>query len=396
MTAQSEIDSLLRHAASSGDVPGVVAMAASDRGVIYEGTFGQRDLATGVAMTKDTVFRIASMTKAVTCVAAMQLVEEGLIELDAPLSALGTRISATLTAPQVLEGFDAEGRPRLRPAKRPITLRHLLSHTAGFVYAIWNADIQRYVNAMNLPSTTSAKRGSLDQPLLFDPGERWEYGINIDWTGHIVEALRGASLDAILRERIFTPLGMTDTCYVPSDEQCTRLVGIAQREADGSLKPLSVNKPTVPEIFLGGAGLHSTAGDYLRFVRMLLAGGALEGSRILRPETVALMHGNHTGDLPAGVLKTAMPVRSNDVDLFPGRVTRWSLGHMLNVDGGANGRAPGSVNWGGVFNSYYWIDPVRRVTGVMMTQVQPFADARVLATLGGFERAVYEATVVGK
>ena len=156
MTVQTEIDSLLHHAASSGDVPGVVAMAASDRGLIYEGAFGQRDLATGVAMTQDTVFRIASMTKAVTCVAAMQLVEENLIGLDAPLSSLGATIDRTLTAPQVLEGFDADGRPRLRPAKRPITLRHLLSHTAGFVYAAWNADIQRYMTAMNLPSTTSA------------------------------------------------------------------------------------------------------------------------------------------------------------------------------------------------------------------------------------------------
>lgn len=391
MTVRPEIDALLRHAASAGDVPGVVAMAATDRGVLYEGAFGQRDLASGVAMTANTVFRIASMTKAVTCVAAMQLVEEGLIGLDAPLTALGTRISATLTAPQVLEGFDAAGRPLLRAAKRPITLRHLMSHTAGFVYAAWNADIQRYVKAVNMPSTTSAKRGSLDQPLLFDPGERWEYGINIDWVGHIVEALRGVSLDVVLRERIFTPLQMTDTCYIPSDEQVARLAGIAQRQADGSLKALATNKPTTPEIFMGGAGLHSTAGDYLRFVRMLLGGGALEGVRLLRPDTVALMHGNHTGDLPAGVLKTAMPARSNDVDLFPGRLTRWSLGHMLNVDGSANGRAAGSVNWGGIFNSYYWIDPVRRITGVMLTQVQPFADARVLATLGAFERAVYAA-----
>jgi methyl acetate hydrolase len=390
MTAQPEIDALLRHAASNGDVPGVVAMAATDRGVLYEGAFGQRDLASGVPMTTDTLFRIASMTKAVTCVAAMQLVEEGLIALDAPLSALGAKIDATLTAPQVLEGFDAEGRPRLRPAKRPLTLRHLMSHTAGFVYAAWNTDIQRYVKATNMPSTTSAKHGSLNQPLLFDPGERWEYGINIDWVGHIVEALRGDSLDVVLRERIFTPLNMTDTGYVPSDEQYARLAGLAQRQADGSLKPLVVNKPAVPEIFMGGAGLLSTAGDYLRFVRMLLAGGTLEDVRLLRPDTVALMHGNHTGDLPAGVLKTAMPLRSNDVDLFPGRLTRWSLGHMLNVDGSANGRAAGSVNWGGIFNSYYWIDPVRRVTGVMLTQVQPFADARVLATLGGFERAVYQ------
>jgi methyl acetate hydrolase len=391
MPSLAAIDDLLRRAAENHDVPGVVAMAAADRGVIYEGAFGQRDLGTGTGMTLDTVFRIASMTKAVTCVAALQLVEDGLIELDASLATLGSAIDPALGTPQVLEGFDAEGRPLLRPARRPITLRHLLSHTAGFVYAIWNADIQRYVKVMNLPSSTSAKRASLNQPLLFDPGERWEYGINIDWAGRVVEALRGATLDVVLRERIFDPLHMPDTNYVPSDGQCARLAGIAQREADGSLKPLTTNKPGVPETFMGGAGLHSTAGDYLRFVRMLLAGGTLDGVRILRPGTVALMHGNHTGDLPAGVLKTAMPLRSNDVDLFPGRQTRWSLGHMLNVDGGANGRAAGSVNWGGIFNSYYWIDPVRRVTGVMMTQLQPFADARVLATLGGFERAVYEA-----
>jgi len=175
-TPLGRIDAVLRAATDAKDVPGLVAMAATDKDVLYEGVFGTRDLAKGEAMTRDSVFRIASMTKAVTSTAAMQLVEQGRLKLEEPVP----NIDAALGAPQVLEGFDASGAPKLRPAKRPITLRHLLTHTAGFCYEVWDAEMVRYVKATGMPSTPTGKLASIRMPLVFDPGERWEYGVNLD------------------------------------------------------------------------------------------------------------------------------------------------------------------------------------------------------------------------
>ncbi len=290
------IDRALRQAVAAGDVPGVVAVAADAQGVVYEGAFGLRHLEDGPAMTLDTVFWIASMTKAVTSVAALQLVERGLLELDAPIGAL----LPGLAAPQVLEGFDAEGAPRLRPARRPITLRHLLTHTAGFGYDIWNAEINRYMAATGLPPTGTGRLAALAAPLLFDPGERWNYGINTDWVGRAVEAASGRSLDVYFRERIFGPLGMTETGHVLRPEQRTRRAAMHQRVADGGLAPVAFALPEAPEFFSGSGGLHSTAGDYLRFARMILGRGRLDGAELLRPETVDLMATNQIGPLTVG------------------------------------------------------------------------------------------------
>jgi CubicO group peptidase (beta-lactamase class C family) len=383
----ARIDAVLRHAVDAGEVPGVVGMAATDRGVRYEGALGARAHGAAGPMTLDTVFRIASMTKAVTCVAAMQLVEQGKLALDEPVPP----IDVALSAPQVLEGFGADGAPRLRPARRPITLRHLMTHTAGFSYEAWNANTARYVPSTGTPPTATGKVAALRLPLAFDPGDRWEYGINIDWVGRIVEAVDGRRLDACLRERIFDPLGMRDTGFAPSAEQRARQAILHQRQPDGTLVPQPLESPFVPEFYAGGGGLYSTGSDYLTFQRMLLHGGVLGGARVLAPETVRLMHENHVGDLPAGILTTQNPLRSNDVDFFPGARVRWSLAHMLNLDPGPNGRSAGTVGWGGLYNSYYWIDPWKRVCGVILTQILPFADHRVLKLYGRFERAVYDA-----
>jgi len=378
---------VLRQAVDAKEVPGVVAMAATDKGLAYEGAFGTRDLGKGPAMTLDTMFRIASMTKAVTCVAAMQMVEQGKLKLDEPVPS----IDPALGAPQVLEGFDASGAPKLRPARRPITLRHLMTHTAGFSYEVWNANTARYVKTSGMPSFASLKVAALRMPLAFDPGDKWEYGINIDWVGRLVELVSGQPLDVYFREKIFEPLGMKDTTYLISPEQRTRLTSVHQRGPDGALTAVPLEAPPAgpPEFYPGGAGLHSTGRDYLAFVQMLLHAGRFNGARLLKPETVALMHRNAIGEIPAGVLKTQSP-RSNDVDLFPGAQVRWSLGHMLNLEPGPNGRSAGTVSWGGIFNTYYWIDPAKLVTGVIMTQILPFADQRALALYGRFERAVYE------
>jgi len=386
--AARQIDGVLRQAVDAREVPGVVALAATDKGLLYEGTFGARALDAGPAMTLDSLFRIASMTKAITSVAAMQLVEQGKLKLDEPVP----NIDPALGSPQVLEGFDAGGAPKLRPAKRPITLRHLLTHTAGFSYDLWDPSTGRYIKAAGLPPRATGKVASIRQPLVFDPGDRWLYGINLDWAGRLVESASGQPLDVYFRDKIFTPLGMKDSGFQPSAEQRARQARLHTRQADGSLllQPLE-SVPAAPEFWSGGGPLYSTGRDYLTFLQMLLHGGAVNGVRLLKPETVAEMNRNSTGAIPCGVLKTENPALSNDVDFFPGAPIRWGLAYMLNVNEGPNGRSAGTVSWGGLFNTYYWLDPARKVTGLILTQVLPFADARVLKLYGRFESAVYEA-----
>ena len=387
MQSLAGIDATLSRATEAKEVPGVVALAATETGVVYEGAFGLRDIVAGPTMTRDSVFRIASMTKAVTSVAAMQLVEQGKLQLDTPIG----NILPELAASQVLEGFDSSGAPRLRLAKRPITLRHLLTHTAGFGYEVWNPELIRYVTATGMPSLMTGKLAALRLPLVFDPGERWEYGINIDWIGRAVEAVAGQSLDAYFSAHIFAPLGMTDTGFVPSADQASRLVRVHRRGAEGSLEPITM-EISHREFFSGGGGLLSTGRDYLAFLQMLLHRGRFNGAELLRPATVALMGQNQIGDLPLGMMKTAMPELSNDVDLFPGVRCGHGLASVINVQQGPNGRSAGTLTWAGLFNSYYWIDPQKHVTGVILTQILPFADDRAVRLYGEFERGVYDAT----
>ena len=392
-SAKAQIDGVLRQAVDAKEVPGVVAMAATDKGVLYEGAFGLRALDQSTPMTLDTVFRIASMTKAITSVAAMQLVEQGKLKVEEPVP----NVDPGLGSPQVLEGFDAAGAPKLRPAKRPITLRHLLTHTAGFSYDVWDANTGRYIKAAGLPARPTGKLASIRTPLAFDPGDRWEYGVNTDWAGRLVEVLSGQSLDVYFRDRIFAPLGMKDSGYVVSAEQRARQARVHARQADGALVPQPWEATPVanPEFWSGGGPLYATARDYLTFLQMLLNGGSGNGVRLLKSETVAEMNKNHTGTIPAGIMKTQNPGLSNDVDLFPGAEIRWGLGYMLNMQPGPNGRSAGTVSWGGIFNTYYWIDPSKRVTGLIMTQILPFADTRALKLYGQFERGVYEALKAG-
>jgi methyl acetate hydrolase len=380
-----QIDAVLRRAVEVKDVPGVVAMAVNERGLIYEGAFGTRDLAKGPDMTLDTIFRIASMTKAVTSVAAMQLVEQGRLQLDQPVG----DILPELSAPQVLEGFDDGGKPRLRPAKQPITLRHLLTHTAGFAYPVWDEELARYIKATDTPPGSTGKLASIRLPLVFDPGDRWEYGINLDWAGRVVEAVSGLPLEVYFRQHIFAPLGMSDTDYAISAAQRSRLVSVHQRKEDGSLEPIVPPDPPWREFWSGGGGLNSTGRDYLVFLQMLMHQGRFNGAQLLRPQTVALMGQNQIADIRAGVMKTANPQVSNDVDFFPGMICKWGLGYMLTPQPGPNGRSAGSVTWGGVYNTYYWLDPQKRIAGVIMTQILPFADHKAVALYGEFESGIY-------
>ncbi|MGA2126645.1 MAG: serine hydrolase domain-containing protein [Xanthobacteraceae bacterium] len=388
--AQTGIDQVLRQAAETRDVAGVVAMAATEDGVLYQGAFGKRDLAKGSDMTLDSVFWIASMTKAITATAAMQLVEQGKLQLEQPMGALLPQ----LAAPQVLEGFDGNGEPKLRPAKRPITLRHLLTHTAGFTYDIWDINTGRYAKYAKLPGIISCKNAALTTPLAFDPGDGWEYGINIDFVGKAVEAVSGQSLNVYLHDHIFAPLGMTDTAFVIGPDQRTRLVSVHARKPDGSLEPIEFGVPQEPEFFMGGGGLYGTARDYLAYLQMLLNGGKLNGAQVLRPETVALMSQNHIGALNVpGLWKTAAPDASLDVDLASafGPDLKWGLSFLINTRQGPSGRAPGSLTWAGLANTYFWLDPARRVAGVILTQSLPFVDPRAVKLYGQFESGVYKA-----
>ncbi len=378
--SSTRIDVALR-AATKG-TPGIVAMAATDAGVMYEGAFGVRRLGAAPTMTLNTVFRIASMVKPVTSVAAMQLVEQGKLTLDGPIP----DINHALTAPQVLYGFDSSGVPQLRPAKRPITLRHLLTHTAGFSYTLWDSIALRYARTLaKLPANSNTPR----KPLMFDPGDCWAYGSSTDWVGHIIETISDQPLDNYFREHILDPLGMTDTCFVASPEQLARAASAHYRLPDGSIEPQPMKSQSKLRSYANGA-LYSTAPDYLTFVRMLLHGGSFNGNRILRPETIALMGQNQIGTLEAGVMKTTNPALSNDVDFFPGVSLKWGLGHMINMQPGPDGRSAGSLTWAGLFNTYYWIDPTRRLAAVFMTQILPFADHAVLRIYREFERGIYD------
>ena len=386
MSLQRQVDALLVRATQAGDVPGVVAMATNREGIIYEGAFGERVRGQGPAMTVDTVGWIASMSKAITSSAAMQLVEQGKIDLDAPAS----RVVPQIAEAQVLTGFDPNGRPQTRAPKRAITLRHLLTHSAGFSYEIWNGDIQKAQAAWGLPGITECKNASLHTPLLFDPGERWEYGINIDWAGKMVEAVSGRKLGAYLRDNLLDPLGMDSTAFRITPSMRDRLAKLHQRGDDGVLTPIDLEIVQDPEFEMGGGGLYGTVGDYLKFVRMILNGGAGNGNRVLRPETVSLMSRNNMGDIRVTELKTAIPPLSNSGEFFPGVAKTFGLGFQINEQAVPTGRPAGGLMWAGLANSYYWIDPVSGIGGAYLTQILPFVDTKALPLYYAFETAVYD------
>jgi methyl acetate hydrolase len=384
--ADAGIDAALRGCIDGGALAGCVASAANRDGVFYTRALGQSDRNLDVPLRTDSLFRIASMTKAVTSVAVMQLVERGALSLD---DAASDHVSELADA-RVLEGFGDNGTPRLRaPASAP-SVRQLLSHTAGFAYEMWNEDITRFHASTGTPSIFAGGDGFLGAPLASDPGTRWEYSLATDWLGILVERVSGETLDAYLHRNVFEPLGMTDTGFDPNKLGIDRLVAVQHRLDDGTLQQAPQPKPGTRNPFLsGGAGLFSTAADYLRFARMLLRGGELDGARVLAAETVVQMARSHTGALTIDPMPTCDTGSSNDVDFFPGAPKSFGLGFLIN-DADLNGRrASGSLSWAGLFNSYYWIDVRSGVCGVVLMQLLPFFDAGAVALYDAFERAVY-------
>jgi CubicO group peptidase (beta-lactamase class C family) len=380
-TSTALIDTALRNAVERGDVPGVVALVADRDRVLYRGAFGVDNVVTQRPMTVDSMFRIASMTKAITSLALMQLVEQGKLAVDDRVD----EYLPELANLPVFESFDGATRDyRLRPSTRPMTVRHVLTHTSGLGYPFTSATLRDF--------TPRSGETYADGPLLFEPGERWLYGTSTDIVGRLVEKLSGQTLEDYFREHIFAPLKMVDTSYNVPQDKAARLVAAQQRAGermDGRIElqspqpPLSVARP------IGGGGLASTVDDYGRFVRMLLNRGELDGARVLEAETVALMGQNAIGDLAVPALRTALP-RSADFTFIADGRDKWGLGFLITADQVPGKRSPGSLSWGGINNTYFWVDPSRGIAGVIMMQYLPFADAKALEVYDAFERAVYQ------
>lgn len=378
MDANGRIEAALAQAMGNG-LPGIAVAARLADGTVVEAAAGVRGLDNPAPMTPDTVFWIASFTKAITTAAVLQLVEAGRVGLDDPAS----RWLPGLAAPKVLTGFDAAGAPQLADAKTPITVRHLIAHTSGLGYEFCNALLTRYIETVG----PYARGEGPDAPLLFEPGSGWTYGIGIDWTGKLIEAVTGERLDQYLERRFFAPLGMRDTAFFPTDAQRARLAGMHGRGADGQLAPMALGMPTEPHFGMGGGGLYSTARDYLSFLEAVLG----VGRAALSPHVVASMRAVQWEGPEVGVLPGVNQALCAGFDPFPGETKGWGLGFLINPKPGPNGRAAGSLAWAGLANCQYWADPANGVAGVFLAQLLPFGHPAALEAFGAFERAVYSA-----
>jgi methyl acetate hydrolase len=381
-SGSAALDASLRGAIERKDVPGVVALVTDRDRVLYQAAFGVADVSTGRPLKSDALFRIASMTKPVTSVALMQLLEQGRIGLDDPAE----KYLPELANPKVIESFDAKtGDYKVRPASRAPTVRHFLTHTSGLGYPFTSAIIRDF-------KPRAGENYPFGGPLLFDPGERWHYSTSTDVVGRLVEVVSGQKLEDYFREHIFVPLKMNDTSYNVPEAKGPRLVAQQQRDGERMDGAVVLQKPQLGLTIaspIGGGGLASTAEDYGRFVRMFLNGGALDGARVLKAETVALMSQNHIGEVSVRALQSALP-RSADFTFVADGRDKWGLGFMITVDQVPGKRSPGSLSWGGINNTFFWIDPTRGLAGVIMMQYLPFADAKALAVYDTFERGAYQ------
>ncbi len=384
---KSAADAVLARAVSGEPgVPGVAAVATDRTGNIYEGVAGKRQLGGSDDMTLDSVCAIFSTTKAITGTVCLQLVEEGKLDLDAPARIYAPEIGNC----KVITGFDASGHPILRAPKREITTRMLLLHTAGFAYDFFNETYNRLATDHGQPSVVTASRAAITTPILFDPGDDWEYGSNIDWAGQVVEGILGQRLGEAMQSRVFDRLGMSDSAFTMRSDMRARMAAMHQRDAAGVLAPLvGWTLPQPPELDMGGHGLYSTALDYAKFIRMWLNDGDGPNGRVLKPETVAMAEQNGLGELKIKGLPGVIPSLSNYAEFFPGIPKSWALTFMVNDEDAPTGRPAGALAWAGLANLYYWIDRRNGIGGFWATQILPFADP---ASVGGyveFETAVY-------
>lgn len=379
LPGSAEIDAYLTSVVRDKRIPGIVALVTDADRVVYTGAFGRQDVARGVPMAPDSIFNIASMTKPVTSVAVMMLVQEGDIELDDPIS---DHLPA-FENPQVIERFNAADRSyESRPAAGPITVRHLLTHTSGLGYGFSNRTLAALVGGEPGASVTRF-------PLLHDPGTRWTYGESTRVLGTLVEEVSGQPLDELMAERIFAPLGMSDTFYKVPAPKVSRVVTVHRTTADGLVE--TPNAAEIASPVYGDGGLYSTAADYAKFIQLFLNNGrAPNGMRLLSEATVALMGENHIGAIFVEQQPAAVPALTEPFPLGAGR-DKFGLGFQVTgPHRDPFARSPGSLSWAGIFNTEFWIDPARGVGGVLLMQYLPFYDATAIETLQGFEQRVYE------
>ncbi|RAK65014.1 serine hydrolase domain-containing protein [Phenylobacterium kunshanense] len=375
----SDIQGLLERALAGGVAPGLSAAITLPDGSTQAFVAGACGVADPAPIAPDTVFWIASCTKALVSAAALELVAQGRLDLDAPIGELLPHFADL----QVLEGFDAAGAPRLRPPRTAVTLRMLLSHTSGLAYDFNSAETLQYLGAKGLSLVTAGAHGF---PLVFEPGEDWRYGVGIDAAGQLVEAAAGVPLAEHMQATIFGPLGMADTTFDPTADQNARRAGLHARLPDGAFVPLDPIPPMPPGL-RGGGGLVSTPTDYLRFLRAILDGGA----GIFSPATLAHLATPHVTGPTVGDLESVIPQMSHDFRILPGMEKGWTLGFLQNLADLPGARRAGSLAWAGIANCYYWADPQSGVAGALFAQVLPFADPRILETFDAMERAAYAA-----
>jgi CubicO group peptidase (beta-lactamase class C family) len=377
----TDMNSVMANAVKAGDVPFAVGMVANSGGITFSGAAG--DAAPGLPAGEDTVFRIFSMTKAIGSLAAMILIDRGKLSFDTPMAS----ILPAWDDIQVLDGFDGDT-PILRAPKTAATVEHLATHTSGLEYEFWNANMAKYLEVTGAAPILSGQRCALQLPLMSDPGTRWGYGTGIDWLGQVVEAVDGRSIDAFCQAEIFDPLGMGKTAFAVRPDMADQLSHVALRGPDGALGPMEIAPPADPEFYGMGHALYSTAPDYMRFLRMMLNRGALDGARLLSEDAISQMLADHMNGLKFLPMHTVTPL-SADCDPFPDMRKSHSFG-FLRFEGDAPGmRSAGTQGWAGVCNSHYWFDPAKDVAAVIMTQSLPFVEPRFMQTYEAYERAVY-------
>ena len=387
-TIKQAADTVLDYSVNrAGGAPGVVAMATDRNGNFYEGCAGRRELGKDQPMTLDSVMAIFSTTKALTGTCIMQLVEEGKIKLDDAAK----KYVPELAELQVLDGFDAAGQAKTRAPKRDITVNDLMLHISGLCYEFFSHDDLKYRTAKNIPTVVSSTFASIRTVLLHEPGERWTYGVSIDWLGRIVEQQRGKRLGEVMKERIFAPLGMTDIGFTMNDSMKARRAVLHDRAQDGKLTPLpDLILPQLPEMDMGGHGLYASVGEYMKFIRMFLNDGAGPNGRVLKAETVAQMVKNGLPDkLTSGGWKTSIPSLSNDGEFDPGITKTWAYTFQRNEEETVTGRPAGSLMWAGLGNLFYWIDRKNGIGGFFGSQILPFLDVAAYPGFVDFEAAVY-------
>lgn len=377
---RAAITGVLQQAVQRGDAPGLVALVVDRNGTLYEAAAGKLGAGHDTPMSQDAIFNIASMTKPVTSVAIMMLLEQGALSLEDPVSKHLTGFDNL----QVLTRFnELDGTYEVRPAKVAMTIRHLLTHTSGIGYALLNP-----VAARLQKGTT---KNDWELPLLHEPGEKWTYGASTAVLGMIVEKITGTTLEAYYQDHIFKPLGMTDTSFAVPAEKRSRLAAVHAR-IDGAIQVRTGQAPpaTPPVPSRGDAGLYSTARDYGLFIRMLLNGGKLGSERILSERSVKLMSENHIGAIFVEQQAVANPAVAKPFPLGAGH-DKFGLGFQIAAESqdSKSYRSAGSLSWAGLFNTEFWIDPQRQLGGVLLIQLLPFYDDGAIRTLREFEAAVY-------